>query len=175
MSDLGFTEPEPQPSYELEPITPAFGSDTPEHDSPAKAIRATITKSAARKIIDKYIDISRAPKRQTQVLASALGTKNNAADIAATIASATRNPLTALAELETIAAATTPFEAMIAALALGRDGSKRVWALLGELGKAVGTLPTKDATAAARIAETVASLTDSDRSDLEVVRAFGRK
>lgn len=176
MSDLEFSA-ETQPSYELEPLAPPLSADEPEveREPEIKSPRATITKSAARKIIDKYVELSLAPKRQIQLLASALGTKNSAADIAATIVSATRNPLVALTELETVTSASTPFEAMVAAFALGRDGSKRVWSLLGELGKAAGNLPTKDSTASAKIAETAAALTDADRSDLEVIRSLGRK
>ena len=172
MSDPEFAA---QPFYALEPIAPPDSVDRPGSGVPARPARAVVTKSAARKIIEKYIEISSAPDRQVRVLASALGTKDDAADIAATVVSATRNPLTALTELETITSSPTPFGAMVAALALGRDGSRRVWALLGELGRASGNLPAKDATSAAKIAEAAASLTDTDRSDLDTARAFGRK
>ena len=150
---------------------------TPDTDTsviartPASAVKAT-----AKKAIAKYIELSDASENHLRLLAAALGTKPDEVELAAVIVSSSRLNLGALTEIVALGALKDrPFDLMGAASGLTRDESKRVWALLGQMGLSSGSLASKDGAAALNISKAVVSLTSADLIDLDAVRLLGSK
>lgn len=139
--------------------------------------KSGLTKASARRAIDKAFEIQAATEDQQLLLAAVLGTRVDVADMAATIVSSGRTNLSALNELAQIAESATanPFEGVVAAMSLSRENRKRVWALLTQLNQVEGGIPSKESTAAAKIAEAATSLSSTAFASLDAVRTLGRK
>lgn len=169
--------------WEADAPVDADQADDSERDEPedtgseARSKGAGLTRQAAKKVIEKYLELDAATDVQLRLLAAVLGGKPDAAELTATIVSAPRTNLGALNELGAIAASATanPFEAVMQAAALSRESSKRIWAVLTGLDAVTGSLPGKDLAAASRIAEAAGALDPTALEHLDAVRQLGRK
>lgn len=132
------------------------------------------TRGIARKAIAKYIEVSAAPPKQLALLAATVGGKADAAELAATIVSSPRPGLGALNDIAALAGDDI-YDSLLAAAGLGRERSRRAWALLTHLGQVSGNLPAKEMVAATDLAKAVARLTPDDHADLDAVRRLGSK
>lgn len=155
----------------------ADSSETPEDGRPGGRARKPITKQAATKVITKYVELAAAPAKRLELLATAIGVKADAVDVAATIASASRLSLGALNDIAPIAeaAAESPFAAMHSVFKLDRDQVKQVWALLSVAGIVEGALTSKEQAAAVMVAEAAGNITDDDLALFEAARQLARK
>lgn len=170
IGDIHDVDTEPAGTYvDLDVQDESEGGSRPKHGG--------LTRAVAKKVIEKYLELTAAPPKQLQLLAATLGVKADAAELAATIASAQRTNLQAINELASVAesAVGSPFAGVLTAAALSRENAKRVWVILSHLGQVTGALPVKELTAAAKIAEAAAELSAENLADLDAVRQLGRK
>ncbi|WP_433673850.1 hypothetical protein [Microbacterium gorillae] len=152
-------------------------SDAPDDSRLGSRPRKPITKQSAVKVIAKYAELAAAPNKHLELLATAIGVKADAVDVAATIASASRLSLGALNDIAPIAeaAAESPFAAMHSVFKLDRDQVKQVWALLSVAGIVEGALTSKEQAAAVMVAEAAGKISDDDLALFEAARQLARK
>lgn len=141
---------------------------------PARPTPTKLTASQVRRVLNQAADIQAQHDHTRELLAAALGTANTVEDLVV----GSLNPgkatdiITGLLELREV----TGFNAVVEAGALieDKEAARRVWALLSALGQVAGTIPAKELSAAARIADATVSLSADDIVSLgEVVALIG--
>ena len=176
-SQLPTPEPEPEvtPDETYAEITapPAKPKRTRKPRAPRGS--ETVTARTVHRILETYEKIQGADTLPRTILASALGTDDDPAEIVAAIASQARVTVPGVSELLEIveAAATGPFPAMAKATQ-HEAAAKPIWHVLTTLELVSGNLPSKDATAAMAIAEAATNLDANQQQTLEATLALAQ-
>lgn len=193
MTDTTF---QPLPTATPSPLDGAEGTD--EHEQPAgtddryvelneadeakpkgrpRPGRSThVTARTVRTIRAKVQELEAAPASALELLAAALGTRNDVDEVVAHITSTSRVVLAGFAELESIveAAADDPFDAMAKAMQ-HEQHAKTLWGILTSLRLVDGGRPAKDTETAVAIARAAATFTAAHATQLATVRDLARK
>lgn len=146
--------------------------DANNKPSPRKAARVKVTPAVVRRVIERHEDLTNADGDNREMLAAALGVKNDPTDLTVASLTAGRNALSSVDELLGLANSDNPFAAMVSALAFERDTARRVWQLLIVVGAVDGGLPTKNEVAGAKVAEAALALSDDQKVSLSAVKAL---
>lgn len=152
--------------------------DAPERAgaSRARAVRRGVTRSDARRIIAKYLQLDTADEADLELLGTLYGVKADPTDLTVAVMTGSRAHLGSVNDLRAIADA-DPFEAAIVAASLTPPELKGVHALLVALGGAsTKELPGGAVTkAAGRVARDVHGLDAGARARLDKVLGLTKR
>jgi len=137
--------------------------------TPARTTR--LTPAQVRRVLTQQALIAEQDENVLDVLAAVLGVNADTEELVVATLTATKAPAEAITELEALAGITSPYEKVVAAIGIAadRENARRVWGLLGALGKVDGAIPAKEAQAGAKIAEAVDTLDLADLTALSTV------
>jgi hypothetical protein len=142
---------------------------------PASAAKKGPDRAAIRRIAAKFEEINNASPVHVELLSAALGVENNVVELAVAVMAGGTNSLAGLTDTLALAEETNPYEAIIAAVALGRARLKNVWAVLAEMGAVTGAIPASDVKAGGRIAAAAAELDPTNITEIAAVLQLAKK
>lgn len=155
---------------------PAVGPAAPATASaPRPSKKSGLDRATVKRIIDKYEELAGANTEHLELLSIALGVQNTPADLTAAVIVGGRTSLTGLTDTLALAVADDAFEAIVAAISLGRVRIRGVWAVLAEMGLVSGAIPAADIKAGGAIAKAVASLAETNKTEIAAVLALAKK
>jgi len=174
---VDFAAPEPvsfdEPVTDDVEVEEEHTSEAPKKSSRRKAPARTtrLTPAQVRRVLAQQELISEQDENVLDVLAAVLGVTADKDELVVATLTATKAPAEAITELEALAGVTNPYEKALAAIGIAadRDSARRVWGLLGALGKVEGSIPAKEAQAGVKIAEAVDALDLEDLTALATV------
>lgn len=158
-------------------VDDADDEPTPGTDGQAAAPRrAGPSKAAVRRVGAKLLQLQGADDEDVLVLASLYGVDADPLEVTVAVMTTDRSALSAVRDLNDIAEAEDPFEAMQRALEKGRHRMKAVHGLLAALSAAtVQSLNGNDAKAGAALARDVLALPNEAKGSLARVLDLARR